>query len=619
MRINYNVSSIIARNALNNNDKRVTASTQKLSSGYKISSAADNAAGLAIARKMNAQIRSLQQANRNANDGLSIVNTADGAMAEMHDIMQRMNELAIQSANGTNAESDREMIQKEIDQLVGEIDRIASTTQFNAQSLLDGSFAFKSYTNAENIKVKAYTEGVASGTYAIGKLTYYHYEDTTTQYKTEEIKEKDTDGKVVNVSYSSSKVKVTENERYEIDNEKDNVLNSLVTSASIESGAYGSINQIKAFPDGSKVLIEDENIVIKAQNDFEIKIKVNNREPLGNVTTTSVSNTATLPADATAGTASIKKEYDKTITGSSSTVTTTSFSAVTTYRNIAVTAKENGKRYDISEINFFENVDSNGNPLGDGSNQIYTGNKDDNGRDLRDDFVEYFKEINPGCSINIKGVEYNDKIVPAEFTVTYTATDGKTNKESEEIKAEFSLYQQQNEHGILMETQKKLDDYKYSETTTIRTKYEIGKGDVNDCITLDVTGMGAMIVQVGANEGQYMELEFPALTAEDLGLDKVDLTTEESARLSIDMIGDAINQLSSVRAKIGAYANRLEHTITNLDTSEENITSAYSRIMDVDMATEMTEYSTVQVLVQASTSMLAQANERPQQVLQLLQ
>lgn len=616
MRINYNVSSIIARNALNNNDKRVAASTQRLSSGYKISSAADNAAGLAIARKMNAQIRSLQQANRNANDGLSIVNTADGAMAEMHDIMQRMNELAIQSANGTNAESDREMIQKEIDQLVGEIDRIASTTQFNAKSLLDGSFAFKSYTNAENIKVKAYTEGVASGTYAIGKLTYYHYEDTTTQYKTEEIKEKDTDGKVVNVSYSSSKVKVTENERYEIDNEKDNVLNSLVTSASI--GAYESINQIKAFPDGSKVLIEDENIVIKAQNDFEIKIKVNDREPLGEVTTTSVSNTATLPADATAGTASIKKEYDKTITGSSSTITTTSYSAVTTYRNIAVTGP-NGKRYDISEINFFENVDSNGNPLDDGSKQIYTGNKDDKGRDLRDDFVEYFKEINPGCSINIDGVTYDDSVNPAKFKVTYTTMDGKTNEKKPGNKAEFTLYEEKNDHGVVMETQKKLDDYKYSETTTTRTKYEIGKGEVDDCITLDVTGMGAMIVQVGANEGQYMELEFPALKAEDLGLDKVDLTTEESARLSIDMIGDAINQLSSVRAKIGAYANRLEHTITNLDTSEENITSAYSRIMDVDMATEMTEYSTVQVLVQASTSMLAQANERPQQVLQLLQ
>jgi flagellin len=615
MRINYNVSSIIARNALNNNDKRVAASTQKLSSGYKISSAADNAAGLAIARKMNAQIRSLQQANRNANDGLSIVNTADGAMAEMHDIMQRMNELAIQSANGTNAESDREMIQKEIDQLVGEIDRIASTTQFNAQSLLDGSFAFKSYTNAENIKVKSYSEGVASGTYAIGKLTYYHYEDTTTKYKVEEIEQKDTDGKVVNVSYSSSKVSVTQNERYEVDNEKDNVLNSLVTSASI--GNYTSIDQIKAFPDGSKVLIEDENIVIKAQNDFEIKIKVNDREPLGEVTTSTVSNTVTLPTGTTTGVASIKKEYDKTITGSSSTVTTTSYSAVTTYRNIAVTGP-NGKRYDISEINFFNNVDSNGNSLNDGSAQIYTDFKDDKGRGLRDDFVEYFKEKNPGCSIDIEEVKYSETPPPGNFSIKYTATDGKTN-EKESIEAAFSLYQEQNEHGVLMETQKKLEDYKYSETMTTRTKYEIGKGTVEDCITLDVTGMGAMIVQVGANEGQYMELEFPALTAEDLGLDKVDLTTEESARLSIDMIGDAINQLSSVRAKIGAYANRLEHTITNLDTSEENITSAYSRIMDVDMATEMTEYSTVQVLVQASTSMLAQANERPQQVLQLLQ
>ncbi len=605
MRINYNVSSIIARNALNNNDKRVAASTQRLSSGYKISSAADNAAGLAIARKMNAQIRSLQQANRNANDGLSIVNTADGAMAEMHDIMQRMNELAIQSANGTNAESDREMIQKEIDQLVGEIDRIASTTQFNAKSLLDGSFAFKSYTNAENIKVKAYTEGVASGTYAIGKLTYYHYEDTTTRYKTEEIKEKDTDGKVVNVSYSSSKVNVTENERYEVDNEKDKVLNSLITSASI--GNYTSIDQIKAFPDGSKVMIEDENIVIKAENDFEIKIKVNDREPLGTVTTTSVKNSNAYE--------SITNTYSKDATGTSA-ITTTSYSKVTTYRNIAVTGP-NGKRYDISEINFFNNVDSTGKALGDRS--IYTGNKNDNGRDLRDDFVEYFKEVNPGCSINIKGVEYDDSDKPAKFTVTYTATDGKTNEESKEITRDFTLYEEKNEHGVVMKTQKELKDYKYSETMTTRTKYEIGKGEVDDCITLDVTGMGAMIVQVGANEGQYMELEFPALKAEDLGLDKVDLTTEESARLSIDMIGDAINQLSSVRAKIGAYANRLEHTITNLDTSEENITSAYSRIMDVDMATEMTEYSTVQVLVQASTSMLAQANERPQQVLQLLQ
>ena len=128
-----------------------------------------------------------------------------------------------------------------------------------------------------------------------------------------------------------------------------------------------------------------------------------------------------------------------------------------------------------------------------------------------------------------------------------------------------------------------------------------------------------MRLQVGANEGQVIQIEIPALQALYMGVKDLDITTEDKATAAIDTIGDAINQLSGIRAKIGAYANRIEHTITNLDSTEENMTAAYSRIMDVDMATEMTEYSTVQVLVQSSTAMLAQANERPQSVLQLLQ
>ena len=285
MRINYNVSSIIARNALNNNDKRVAASTQRLSSGYKINSAADDAAGLAIARRMNAQIKSLQEANRSANDGLSALNTADGAMSEMHDILQRMNELAIQSANGTNADSDRTMIQNEIDQLVNELDRIANTTQYNAQNLLDGSFAYKAYTSIDNTKVMSYTEGVSTGTYIIGQLKYYHYDELTTRYKTEETKIKDTDGKLVNVTYASSEIKITESERIEVDN-NNNILNdSLVTSSSL--GDYATnITQAKPFPEGSKVSVKDDKIVISAQGNFEIKISVNDRTPLGTVTTT---------------------------------------------------------------------------------------------------------------------------------------------------------------------------------------------------------------------------------------------------------------------------------------------------------------------------------------------
>ena len=621
MRVNYNVSSIIARNAMNNNDKRVAASTKKLSSGYKINSAADNAAGLAIARRMNAQIKSLQEANQSANDGLSALNTADGAMAEIHDILQRMNELAIQSANGTNADSDWTMIQTEIDQLVSEIDRIAKTTEFNSQNLLDGSFALKAYTNIDNVKVMSHTEGVATGTYVIGQLKYYHYEDMTTRYSTEETKEKDPDGKVVDIKYELKEEQKTEKERYEVNNEKDLLKNNLVTSASIsmyEKKADGTgIDQVKAFPDGSKVTVEDGNIVIKAQGDFEMKISVNDRVPIHNAsdkpTTSSISITAVNKKPGAVD--SITTTYKNEATGGT-VVTTTSFSSVECYRNIAVKG-DDGKRYTISELNFFKNVDSAGEVLADPKLVIYTDYKGDKGNSLKDDFAKYFKEKNPGCAVGIDGVTWNENT--NTFTIKYTTIDGKTGDKKEGNEANFELYKDTNEYGAEMATQKKLDDYLYTKTMTTRTEYTIGSNQPDDCLKIDVTGMGPMIVQVGANAGQYMELEIPSMSAENLGVDKVDLTTEESARLAIDDVSDAIVQLSAIRSRIGAYSNRLEHTITNLDTTEENITAAYSRIMDVDMATEMTEYSTVQVLVQASTSMLAQANERPQQVLQLLQ
>lgn len=602
MRINYNVSSIIAKNALNNNDKRVAASTQRLSSGYKINSAVDNASGLAIARRMNAQIKSLQQANQNANDGLSAVNTADGAMGEMHEILQRMNELAIQSANGTNSDSDRAMIQEEIDQLVNEIDRIASTTEFNAQKLLDGSFAYKGYTNCENAKVMSYTDGVASGTYVIGELTYYHYEDTTTTYV----------GDLNKTTNEKPVSDITHDERFSAGN-ADDVKSGLVTSTSISD--YDDIRQVKAFPDGSKVILEDENIVIKAENDFEIKLTVNDRTPLGNVV-----NTSTVSNAVSGKVESITKEYDSSATGST-VVTKTSYSSVTNYRNIAVQA-DDGQWFSIKQLNFYSDTDAEGNSIG--GDRIYTRYEDDNGRDLKDDLKGLFDAKYPDCDITIKNVEYREAdttVTPniAEgFKITVDVYDKRTGQTTTED-IDLDLYQRKNEFDVV-EDPKTLNSYISSRTDTIKTEYKIGDNDdPENSLKIDVTGMGAMVVQVGANSGQYMELEIPALKSVNLGVDDLDVSTEDSATAAIDIVGNAINQLSAVRARIGAYANRLEHTITNLDTTEENITAAYSRIMDVDMATEMTEYSTVQVLVQASTSMLAQANERPQQVLQLLQ
>ena len=503
MRINYNVSSIIAKNAMNNNDKRVAASTKRLSSGYKINSAADNAAGLAIARRMNAQIKSLQKANQSANDGLSALNTADGAMAEIHDILQRMNELAIQAANGTNADSDREMIQTEIDQLVSEIDRIANTTEFNSQNLLDGSFGFKAYANIDNVKVMSHTEGVATGTYVIGQLKYYHYEDMTTRYTTEETKIKDSAGKITNVSYASKSVQITETERYEVNNEEDFLTDNLVTSASI-SQYENTVNRAKAFPDGSKITVEDDNIVIKASGNFEIKLAVNDRIPIDErrdgPDVIKVPYSQNDPVDY------VERTYQKTAAGAT-VVTTTSFSSVKSYRNIAVQGPD-GKRYNISELNFFENIQSDGKTpvkVSDGNEEIYTDYRGDKCNGLKDDFAEYFKATNPKCTIEIDELTWDENT--DTFTVKYTATNEKTGAktiydgtQANNPAIEFTLYKDTNEYGSVMTNQKELKDFLYTETITTRTEYTIGeKNNPNDCLKIDVTGMGPMIVQVGAN------------------------------------------------------------------------------------------------------------------------
>ena len=143
MKVNYNISAIIANGTLKKNDDSLSVSSQKLSSGYKINQAKDDPSGIAIGKKMRAQIRALEQSDQNSNDAISVVASADGALTEVHSMLQRMNELATQSANDTNTSSDRTAIQKEVDALTSELDRIASTTQFNTQNLLDGTFKGK--------------------------------------------------------------------------------------------------------------------------------------------------------------------------------------------------------------------------------------------------------------------------------------------------------------------------------------------------------------------------------------------------------------------------------------------------------------------------------------------
>ena len=384
MIINYNVSSMIANNALARNDSALSKSLERLSSGYKINHAKDNAAGLAMSRRMNAQLKGLDVAGDNANDGISIVEIADGAMSEVHDILQRMNEPAVKSATGTLTEDDRGMIDEELQALNDEIERIGETTQFNGQNLLDGSFDLKGYSNKPAVSVDYYKEGMKYGKYSLGTI------------------------------------------KAEFDQ-------GFLTKVTDENG-----QELEAItdPDGNTIKIEKvslryDEMTLTGKDGFEIKMTINQKL--------------------------------------------------------------------------------------------------------------------------------------AEQTI------------------------QQGQDGPL------------------------------ENIVLDLTGIGSMTLQIGANEDQTLELCMPPITKKNLGLSHTDVLTQENANKAIEEIAGAISFVSSIRSSLGAYQNRLEHTTTNLDVTSENMTSAYSRIMDVDMATEMTKYSSYQVISQAATSMLAQANERPSQVLQLLQ
>ena len=171
MKINYNMSAIIANDKLAKTDTALSTSIEKLSSGYKINHAKDSPSGVAIAKKMHDQIRGLNRAAQNASDGISVIETAEGTLSEVQDMLQRMNELAIKGSTGTLSDSDRQTLQDEVDQLRDEIDRIAGSTEFNGNVLLDGTFDLKGYTSNPDVKVESYSDQAKIGNYYIEGIT----------------------------------------------------------------------------------------------------------------------------------------------------------------------------------------------------------------------------------------------------------------------------------------------------------------------------------------------------------------------------------------------------------------------------------------------------------------
>lgn len=376
MKINYNATAMMANNTLNKTDSKLTAAMERLSSGLKVNHAKDNPAGLAIANRMDSQIRGIKVGTNNTNDGISVVETADGALSEISVIIQRMGELCVQASNDPKTDDDREIIDKEIQQLKKEIERIARDTEYNGMPLLDGTFDLKGYTNNPDVKVGYYSDEVAQGNYKID-LNGFISANGTIDQKT-----------------------------------LTNYLTGFPTA-----GLQARVNE------------DMDELTITADGDFEMRIK-------------------------------------------------------------------------------------------------------------------------------------------ADFTT------------------------------------------------------------VTDEVDIDITQIGAMKIQIGANEGQELGIRIPTISLEDMGIaeltsirtyDADGKVVTDGPQEGIETTKKALTYINSARSRLGAYQNRLEHNAASNDITDENMTASYSRIMDVDMAEEMTEYTTKQVLSQAGISMLAQANERPSQILQLLQ
>jgi len=387
MIINHNIAALNTYNRLSANNTQTSKSLEKLSSGLRINRAGDDAAGLAISEKMRGQIRGLDQATRNAQDSISLIQTAEGALTETHSILQRMRELAVQSSNDTNTSVDRGEIQKEINQLTDEIDRIANTTEFNTQKLINGD----------------------------------------------------------------------------------------------------------------KVGLRDE-----------IKGKV----------TTELNTQAAVTA---------------AITAAAET------SAVDLTGTIIIT------RVKVSAASVLSTSDfSIGDPNGTSAQFV---------------------------SSNLSAIDFGT------FNVDLTNVGNMTAGESITISVK---------------------------------KYEAAKTDATKSLSM----------QIGANSGQNILVGMNSMKAVDIGVRNgtkaLDVSSYEDATAAVTSINNAIELVSAERSKLGATQNRLEHTIANLGTSSENLTAAESRVRDVDMAKEMMNFQKNNILSQAAQAMLAQANQQPQGVLQLL-
>ena len=575
MVVRSNIMAVNSQRQLGMNNSQVSKALEKLSSGYRINRAGDDASGLAISEKMKSQIKGLDTASLNAQDGISLVQTAEGALTEVHNMLNRMTELATRSANGINEDLNRESLQLEVDKLQEEIDRISQSTNFNGIKLLDGSLGGgnvsangTSFTGANDISKFSSAEvvtGAASGVSFTAVTSASATETFVIDGQKLEIDWSKGDAKkflesITSVDGSTTAIAT------EAGKEWANKLTELFNNQIKEQGLKGSV---KITFDGSKFSLKSENKGSDSEFSFSGSTLTEAEKSLGSLlfggSTTAGDSITSIISKAgneyNGNTIAAGSQFQMDINGTKVTVTVaTQITKTSSQTVVNMSTVAANLQTDIqSAVNAYNTA------MG----------------------------LTPGTYDKASGLT---GLTTSDFTVE-AADDG----------------------GFLIKYNGDVEDVKFSFN-------DIGEKDIAASLGLAngssmAGGNRGLILQIGDTADSFNQIAVSVANMSSLGIGvaSVDISKREGAASAIDTIRAAIDKVSEQRAVLGATQNRLEYTINNLDTASENLQSANSRIRDTDMAKMMMEYTKVNVLTQSAQAMLAQANQQPQSVLQLLQ
>lgn len=568
--INTNLSSLNAQRNLNNSQRGLTVSLQRLSSGLRINSAKDDAAGLAISNRFTTQVRGLSVAVRNANDGISFAQTAESALSEVTTALQRMRDLAVQSANETNSSSDRLSLQAEMDQLKSEISRIAKTTTFNGINILDGTEHLLSFQIGPNANETVSVEGVDAKTYSLG-IQPGLVQST---------------GNRINVGLGE------------------------------DDGTIG-IQHVGDAPAYS-TSIENFSIQLDSIDDSDI-INIADTKYGGNLDSSTAADQSDRFSEnyGTGQAKAIAQRINEIRESGEESLRDVYASATTTFRGSEITTDDFFRV--ITVVDSSNAPDTN---VGEGS--LNAGDITINGVDIP---AVVFEE-NDGDGSLTSAINSQSETtgvtahVDKNGELVLTADDGRD--------IIFNFGNKGGSSADNIERSRIMNDL-FGGGSNLGSDRFTGVSVISGeyiRITGQITISGTDTINFSGNASDLSELGFDAngLSA-DIAEDNVkatgtianaDITTIDGANLTIETVDSALSQINEYRAKLGALQNRFESTIRNLSSVSESLSSASSRILDADFALETAGLAKSQVLQQSGISILAQANALPQQIISLL-